>query len=71
MLRRVRVLTIQSDLHQGPELDPHDFVITIRIGDSKLDKMRLQVQAAKNQGQDIKAMQAQLLDAELADIRPR
>jgi tetratricopeptide (TPR) repeat protein len=72
VLRRIRRFDDAIAAYtEAQKLDQHDFVISIRIGDSKLDKIKLQIQAAKKQGEDTKALQQQLLEAELAEFTMR
>lgn len=52
-------------------LDPHDFQITMRLGDLAIDEAKARVQAAEQAGQDARALKRDLLALEIAEYRKR
>ncbi|TVR13699.1 MAG: tetratricopeptide repeat protein [Planctomycetota bacterium] len=61
----------QAAYEKAQEIDPHDFVITMRIGDTKLARSRAELQQAEAEGQDISAGKQRLLELEIAEYRLR
>ena len=54
---------------KAQEVDEHDFVITMRISDTRLAKQAAQIKAAEKAGQDVSQAKAAYLDAEIEEYR--
>jgi tetratricopeptide (TPR) repeat protein len=58
--------------HKAQEIDPHDFVITIRLGDTKMEKLKATIAREEQQtGQKATQLRLQLLDTEIAEYTMR
>lgn len=56
---------------QAQAIDEHDFVVTMRLGDTRLAKRQAEIAKAEKAGQDVSAAKAELLDAEIEEHRNR
>jgi len=56
---------------QAAQLDSHDFVVTMRLGDVKIARLEAAIRQAQQAGQDIAELQRQLLETEIAEYRNR
>lgn len=52
-------------------IDPHDFVVTMRLGDLAIQEQQARIQAMKKAGQDTDEAEAQLLELEIGEYRKR
>ncbi|TVR46134.1 MAG: tetratricopeptide repeat protein, partial [Planctomycetota bacterium] len=52
---------------KAQEIDEHDFVVTMRIGDTRLAKRVAEIRAAEQAGEDVSQAKAELLDAEIEE----
>ncbi|MHC5067165.1 MAG: tetratricopeptide repeat protein [Planctomycetota bacterium] len=57
--------------HKAAEVDPHDFVVVMRLGDIAIAKQTAEVKRLQAAGQDVKAAHAQLVELEIAEFRKR
>ncbi|MFW5859149.1 MAG: hypothetical protein ACOCYP_03930 [Planctomycetota bacterium] len=56
---------------KAQEVDAHDFVVTMRLGDLEVQILRHAIEQAKAAGQDPAPLQEQLTDLEIAEYRKR
>ena len=56
---------------KAQEIDEYDFVITMRLSDTKLAKQAAQIKVAEKAGQDVSQAKAAYLDAEIEEYRAR
>jgi len=56
---------------KAAEVDPHDFVVTMRQGDVVIASKQAQIKQAKQQGQDTSQAEAQLARFEIEEYRKR
>lgn len=56
---------------RGQKLDPHDFTVTMRLGDLALDEARAGVRKLEASGQDAGPAKKELLQLEIAEFRRR
>jgi tetratricopeptide (TPR) repeat protein len=61
----------RSALAKAQEIDPHDFVVTMRLGDITVAEAKRAAAQAKAAGQDTTALDATALEVEAAEVRKR
>lgn len=72
ILRRVGDLAgARTALLKAQEIDPHDFTVTMRLGDIALDEAKARVRQMEAAGQDAGAAKKELIQAEMAEYRKR
>jgi tetratricopeptide (TPR) repeat protein len=61
----------RAALLKAQELDPHDFTVTMRLGDIALDEARARVRQLEAAGQDAGPAKKELIQAEITEFRKR
>jgi tetratricopeptide (TPR) repeat protein len=61
----------KAAFEKGQALDPHDYTITMKLGDLRLEEMRERIKAAEAGGQDAGELKKELLVTEIAEYRTR
>ena len=56
---------------KAQEIDEHDFVITMRMSDTRLAQRAAEIKAAEKAGQDVRQAKAAYLDAEIEEYKAR
>ncbi|MBA3847051.1 MAG: tetratricopeptide repeat protein [Planctomycetes bacterium] len=56
---------------KAQEIDPHDFVVTMRLGDTRVAEITGRIEAAKAAGQDITELSREMLQIEIEEYRRR
>ncbi len=70
--RRVNQLAeARIALEKGQALDQHDFTITMKLGEIRIDETKAKIQAAEAAGQDVTAAKKALLQDEIDEYRRR
>ncbi len=61
----------RQSYERAAEIDSHDFLLVIRVGDLLIEEKRDAIRAAAQAGQDVKAAKAELVELEIKEYRIR
>lgn len=56
---------------KAQEVDKHDFTITIKIGDTRMEEAQKQIEVAEKAGQDVTAAKQNLLQVQIEEFKTR
>ncbi|MBA3685330.1 MAG: tetratricopeptide repeat protein [Planctomycetes bacterium] len=61
----------RAAFEQAQQVDPHDFVVTMRIGDTRIDDAKAKIAALEAAQQDATAAKQELVEIEIEEYRKR
>lgn len=56
---------------KAQQIDQHDFVVTMKLGDTRMEELKARIAAAEQGGQDVAALRQELLQVEVEEYRKR